>query len=815
MGRRSQHARDGNDRYSTFLSLSGDGVARFEVDPPLAVGAPEEDQVHHLLRHSRVAECNELFARFYGRGAAEMVGLAMGDFVPAHDSARLHGVREFIRAGYRLVYVEEEHALGEGRSRWVSASALGAVEEGRVLEFWLCLREVTERKRGELDRERRGRILEAVAFSAARLLQPGSWRTHANEVLARLGEATEAARAWIGDKADEPDGSARLVFRFAWGTPGERLLVEDPRLRGGVPLRAAGLGRLEAELRAGRPLVSLVRDLSESERALPASVGSRSLAAVPIFSNGEWWGFLGFGETRYERVWSAPEVEALKAAAAVLGAAIEREGADRALRESEERFERLSAAAFEGVAITDRGVFLDGNEQLAAMLGCRLADLAGRPVQDFVAPEDLDLVRSQIASGSEGPYQHVARRADGSRFPVEVRARSLPYEGRTVRVSVLRDVSARVEAEERQRLLEAELRQAAEEWRQTFDALDLGIVLADAEGRVVRLNRGARERVGRPSLMSAPELRLEALGDGEPWHTILDLHERVGERQASVVAEARDPVTRRAFYLLGSPWFRGEGEPPWRVITFRDVTDFTSMQEQLRHARTMEAMGALVAGVAHEVRNPLFAISATVDAMDSMIGPGPDLADHAALLRSNVTRLTELTRDLLDYGRPSALQRTSTSLADVVRRAARACSTLARQREIAIDQRVAPDLPRLSIDSARVEQAFENLMANAIQHAPAGSVVRVVGVLETDGAEAFVRCAVEDDGPGLPAENLARVFEPFFTRRKGGTGLGLSIVQRVVEAHGGFVVAENGPLGGARFTVRLPVPRGPEGAGRG
>src|SRR5262249_7941060 len=153
---------------------------------------------------------------------------------------------------------------------------------------------------------------------------------------------------------------------------------------------------------------------------------------VPIFANEAWWGFLGFGETRYEREWSAHEVEALKAAAAVLGAAVERERADQALRESEERFERLSAAAFEGIAITDAGTFVDGNEQLASMLGCRLSDLMGRAVQEFVAPEDRELVRSRVASGLEGAYQHLALRRDGSRFPVEVRARALPHRGRTV-----------------------------------------------------------------------------------------------------------------------------------------------------------------------------------------------------------------------------------------------------------------------------------------------------------------------------------------------------------------------------------------------
>jgi signal transduction histidine kinase len=124
-----------------------------------------------------------------------------------------------------------------------------------------------------------------------------------------------------------------------------------------------------------------------------------------------------------------------------------------------------------------------------------------------------------------------------------------------------------------------------------------------------------------------------------------------------------------------------------------------------------------------------------------------------------------------------------------------------------VEEDLAADLPPLDIDAVRVEQALENLLANAIQHAPAGSVVRVAGRLDQTGLEPMARCTVEDEGPGVPVQSLEQVFEPFFSRRKGGTGLGLAIVQRVAEAHGGDVLAENRPGTGARFTLLLPVGR--------
>jgi len=479
------------------------------------------------------------------------------------------------------------------------------------------------------------------------------------------------------------------------------------------------------------------------------------------------------------------------------------------LRQSEERFACLAAASFEGVAISEKGVMLDVNEQLATMLGCPAAELAGRPIQEFVDEPSRALVEAHVSRGSHETYAHQARRRDGSTFPVEIRARSVPYQGRHVRLSAVRDVSERAAAEARQQQLESELRAAAEEWRQTFDALEIGLVLADPGGRIVRVNRKALGRLpGRSASEVAGRVSLAELAADEPWRTLLRLHTGLAADAVAVAAEVRDAASGSAYYVLASPWRRDSARAPWSVLTFRDVTDFVAVQEQLRGARLMEAMGALVAGVAHEVRNPLFSISATVDAMEAGARAQADFGEHLVLLRAQVVRLTRLMQDLLDYGRPAELSPRPSRLEAVVERAARACTELAQERKVRLELDLAQDLPTLHADAARLEQVCQNLIANALQHSPRGSLVRVAGRVDREVAPPQVLCTVEDSGPGLPAGQLARIFEPFFTRRKGGTGLGLSIVQRLVEAHGGEVRAMNLARGGARFEIRLPTSQG-------
>jgi signal transduction histidine kinase len=163
--------------------------------------------------------------------------------------------------------------------------------------------------------------------------------------------------------------------------------------------------------------------------------------------------------------------------------------------------------------------------------------------------------------------------------------------------------------------------------------------------------------------------------------------------------------------------------------------------------------------------------------------------------------------DLLDYGRPPVLRLAPARPADVVRLAVRACALVGRERQVEVIEQVEQGLPELEIDGARIEQGLVNLLANAIEHSPTGGRVWVRAErAATEGGHA-VRFLVRDSGSGLARVDRDRIFEPFYSRRKGGTGLGLSIVRRIVESHGGQVHAESRAEGGADFSFTLPTAR--------
>ena len=146
------------------------------------------------------------------------------------------------------------------------------------------------------------------------------------------------------------------------------------------------------------------------------------------------------------------------------------------------------------------------------------------------------------------------------------------------------------------------------------------------------------------------------------------------------------------------------------------------------------------------------------------------------------------------------------SMEEMIARSIRACVPAAEVARVQLSSNVEESLPKIRIDRRRLSKVFVNLIENAIQHSPAESVVKVEAEKVQDGGHEWVQCAIRDSGPGISSEDLPKIFEPFFSKRRGGTGLGLAIAQRIMQEHGGKMIAGNNPDGGACMIARFPIP---------
>jgi PAS domain S-box-containing protein len=348
-------------------------------------------------------------------------------------------------------------------------------------------------------------------------------------------------------------------------------------------------------------------------------------------------------------------------------------------------------------------------------------------------------------------------------------------------------------------LAEQGLRENEERWRRISEATFEGIafsrdgVVVDANAQLAELlGYLVPELVGRPVTdLVAPEDRPRVAAAIRSAQTQSYQHLALRKDGSTLLVETRARSVTR------------DGQP-LRVTAVRDVSERQRLEAELRRRETLAAMGSLVAGVAHEVRTPLFSLSATLDALEAGSGTPQQQGELKELLRSQVRRLSSLMQDLLDYGRPPNLKTIRAGIWPAVQRAARSCGSLAAQAGVEVSLALPEDLPEVDADLGRLEQVFENLIANAIQHAPRGSTVRLTA-RRTHDPRPGLACAIEDEGSGLLPSDLEHVFDPFFSRRKGGTGMGLPIAQRFVEAHGGSLSAGNRGGAGAVFTVFLPA----------
>lgn len=247
------------------------------------------------------------------------------------------------------------------------------------------------------------------------------------------------------------------------------------------------------------------------------------------------------------------------------------------------------------------------------------------------------------------------------------------------------------------------------------------------------------------------------------------------------------------------------------IVVFRDLSEIKQLQVELHRKDRLAAIGEVVAGVAHEIRNPLFGITSVAQILTREVNLTSAHRELVEAMLSETQRLNALIGDLLVFGRPAALERRPTDLHQLLDGCFHLYAGEIRERSIAPRKAYHPHLPTCFVDQDKLIQVILNLLKNALEATPPGGTVTVEtrfrkagGGREVDDVEV----SISDTGCGILPEDRDRIFDLFFTTKPRGSGLGLPICRRIIEDHGGNLALESSPEQGATFTITLPLKPG-------
>lgn len=429
-----------------------------------------------------------------------------------------------------------------------------------------------------------------------------------------------------------------------------------------------------------------------------------------------------------------------------------------------------------------------------------LAHKETKEVFDSRDEQILDIMIGEMAFALENAQLHAA---------LEEHARDLENQAKTLAGTnrlLEKEIAERREVEEALRL-------SKKEWEDTFDAMSDWITLTDREGLILRSNRTGMKILGDSAKVVTGE-KCCALFHGLGEHVEGCPREKMlltGQRET---AELQGDGDGRWFTVTADPVKDAEGSIVGAVHIVRDITGRKKMEEDLLKTQKLESIGLLAGGIAHDFNNILTAIVGSIELAKMETGPQNNVYGLLERMEEASRRAKDLTHQFITFSKGGDPIKKIGPLGRILEETARlALAGSNAEAEFSLSPRLRP----VEFDEAQIRQAFNNVVSNAIQSMPDGGIVKVRAENKDIGLEdglpltegRYVEVTVEDQGVGIPQENLPMIFDPYFsTSEKGsrkGIGLGLTTAYFIIKRHGGYIHVTSEPEVGTMVSIYLPT----------
>jgi PAS domain S-box-containing protein len=346
--------------------------------------------------------------------------------------------------------------------------------------------------------------------------------------------------------------------------------------------------------------------------------------------------------------------------------------------------------------------------------------------------------------------------------------------------------------------------------RNILESIPTGVLTVNPSGVITVINPTAEAVLKRSAEDLLGNSYESVFAEGETIRTVLEgalrHHQHVSHKDLPYESQDRTPHIIRVSTaeLTGD-----DAEPAGIILQAQDVTEWLALEQRVRGADKLAALHTLSAGVAHELRNPLSAMDLNLHLLEEEIRERASLPEQATrylhVLNAECHRLSVILDNFMKFARPGSVGLHEVNISDLIKHIMALMQFEAEEREIRLEQAVDEPLPSVLGDETAISQALVNVVVNAFHAMPNGGLCRVAAEARQADDTRWLVVSVKDTGIGIKKEELARVFEPFYTTKSSGTGLGLAIAYRIMEDHGGTIQVSSTLGIGTTTVLTFPV----------
>lgn len=723
---------------------------------------------------------------------------------------------EYIRSSKREHYYFE---MKKGDGSVFTADARGAfiLDKNNVpAQIRLLIRDVTGPKHMSDSYERRGRILEAISYGTHLFLEKSSWGYFIQELVNRLGMATEVSRVYVFENQSGPNGELLTSQRYEWVNTGIEPQMDNPDLQNFL-WQEAGFARWVNTLKKGEIISGSVKDFPESEREILEPQNIISILIAPIFMNDKWWGFIGFDDCTTERAWSDTTQKSLKTAADMIGAVLLRKQSEATLAESEEKHRSIIENMEEGYFELDlSGNFTFVNKAICKISGYNREEILGINNREYSTPQTAkrmyDIYSKIYKTGQPAEivdYEIILK--DGRKLVLELSASLIrDSEGQPLGFrGIARDVTERKQREEALKVANEQLNMLG----LTIANMNQCVSITNIDHRFIFINKAFENTYGYKSkdvLGKTADVIADPSGSKKIRNAIRAATLKGGwkgevknvKKDGSIIPIelSTTPIkdeTGNIIAFIGISTDISDRKRSEEALKQSEQT-YKSLSEKLINTNAMKEL--LLDVITHDLMNPLGVISGISELLmnefpdNEMVSVIKDSSESLIKVVENATTLSKLSLG-------EKIEMENVDLTQIIKKVSSEFSSQLKEFGMKCEFKLAKTI--IIKANPIIEEVFKNYISNAIRYSSNGKII----IFESKESKSAVTINVIDFGPTVPKDKRGSIFDREFQldNETGiGRGLGLAIVKRIAMAHNAVVdVKPNKPKGNI-FYITIP-----------